>query len=214
MWDSDKLNPLALDILSLGKLVRAGWSFYFESADKLVAVTPVKQSRFRVELGDDDILRLSHELRSGKQATPLPDILQHAINRLQPHTQVLHAKRVPDALNALLLHDIFLHRGMEKVYRTLLHTRGYEAQRLPDPFCWVCAQAKAQRRGLRTHAPLALLAEADATPGVFYHAYGLVTEVVQAHVDVFDDDDNDDASSDEGDASKLETRYLSPVAAL
>ena len=157
MWDSDKLNTVALDnvILSLGKLVRSGWSFYFESADKLVAVTPDKQSPFRVEFGDDDILRLPHELRSVKQAAPLPAILQQDINRLSAQVLHDHAKRVPEALNALLLHGIFLHRGMEKVYRTLLHTRGYVAQRLPDPFCWVCAQAKAQRRGLRTHAPLA-----------------------------------------------------------
>ena len=47
---------------------------------------------------------------------------------------------------------------------------------------------------------------------MFYRAYVLVTDVVQAHVDVFDDDDNDDTSSDEGDASKLEIHYLSPVA--
>ena len=40
VWDSDKLNTVALGILSLGKLVRSGWSFYFESSDKLVAVTP------------------------------------------------------------------------------------------------------------------------------------------------------------------------------
>ena len=112
----------------------------------------------------------------------------------------------------LLLHEIFLHCGMEKVYRTLLHTRGYVAQRLPDPFCWVCAQAKAQMRELRTHAPVALLAEADDTPGVLYCAYVLVTEAVEARVDVFDDDDHDDTSSDEGDAAKLEIRYLSPVA--
>ena len=61
MRDSDKLNTVALDILSLGKLVRSGWSFYFESSDELVAVTPDKQSRFRVGLGDDDILRLPRE---------------------------------------------------------------------------------------------------------------------------------------------------------
>jgi hypothetical protein len=126
VWDSDKLNTVALDILSLGKLVRSGWSFYFESSDKLVAVTPDKQSRFRVELGDDDTLRLPHEMRSGKQAAPLPAILQQDINRLS--AQVLHAKRVPEGLNATLLHEIFLHRGMEKVYKTLLHTWGYVAQ--------------------------------------------------------------------------------------
>ena len=89
VWDSDKLITVTvtLDILSLGKLVPANWSFYFESADNLVAVTPDKQSRFRVELGDDDILRLPHEMRSGRQSAPLPEILQQK-------AQVLHAKRV------------------------------------------------------------------------------------------------------------------------
>ena len=76
----------------------------------------------------------------------------------------------------------------------------------------MCAQAKAQRRGLRTRAPVALLAEADDTPRVPYHSYVLVTEAVKAHVDVFDDDDHDDTSSDEGDAVKMEIRYISPVA--
>ena len=85
--DLDKLSTVALDILSLGKLIRANWSFYVESADNLVAVTPDKRSRFRVELGDDDILRLPHEMRSGRQSAPLPEILQQK-------AQVLHAKRV------------------------------------------------------------------------------------------------------------------------
>ena len=97
VWDSDKLNAVALDILSLGKLARAGWSFYFESADKLVAVTPDKQSRFRVELGYAKLRRLPHELRSGKQAAPLPEILQQGINRPQQQAQVSHTKRVPEA---------------------------------------------------------------------------------------------------------------------
>ena len=87
VWDSDNLSTVAFDILSLGKLVWADWSFYFESADNLVAVTHDKQSRFRVELGDDDILRLPHEMRSGRQSAPLPEILQQK-------AQVLHAKRV------------------------------------------------------------------------------------------------------------------------
>ena len=97
MWDSGKFNTVALNILSLGKLVRAGWSFYFESADKLVAVTPDKQSCFGVELGDDDILRLPHGLRSGKKAATLPEILQQDITRLQQQAQVLHAKRASEA---------------------------------------------------------------------------------------------------------------------
>ena len=121
-----------------------------------------------------------------------------------------------------MLHVIFLHRSMEKVYKTLLHTRGYVAQRLPDPFCWVCAQAKAQRRGLCTHAKAALLVEDDPkaelqefaehrAPGMLYCAYVLVTEAIEACDEVFDDDDHDDTSSDEDDETKLEIRYLPPV---
>ena len=119
---------------------------------------------------------------------------------------------MPEGLNATLLHETFLHRCMEKVFKTLIHTRGYVAQRLPDPFCSVCAQAKAQRRGLHQHASLALFAAVKNTPGVMYQAYVLVTKVVQAHVEVYDDDNNDDTSSDEGNESKLEIQYVSPVA--
>ena len=127
LWDSDKLSTVTFDIPSLGKPVRADWSFYFESVDSLVAVTPDKQSRFEVELGDDAIHHLPHDMRSGRQSAPLPEILQKKAH-------VLSAKRVPEALNALLLHGIFLHCGMETVYNTMLHTCGYVAQQLPDPF--------------------------------------------------------------------------------
>ena len=127
VWDSDKFSTVALDIMSLGKLMRANWSFCVESADSLVAVTTDKQPRFKVALGDDDILRLPHDMRSGRQSAPLPEIL-----RQKAH--VLSAKCAPEALNALLLHVIFLHRDMEKVYKTLMHTHGYVAQRLLDPF--------------------------------------------------------------------------------
>ena len=70
LYDSDKLSTVALDIPSLGKMIRAGWSFYFESVDNFIALTPDKQSHFSVDLGDDDILRLRmpHELRSGRKA--------------------------------------------------------------------------------------------------------------------------------------------------
>ena len=91
VWDSDKPGTVALDILSLGKLVRANWPFHFESADSLVAVTPDKQSRFNVELGNDAILRLPHDMRSGRQSAPLPEIL-----RQKAQCHVLSAKRVPE----------------------------------------------------------------------------------------------------------------------
>ena len=92
VWDLEKLYTVVLEILPLGKLVHSGWPLYFESSNELMAVTPNinTQSHFRVELGDDDTLHLPHEMHLGKQAAPLPEILQQDINRLI--TQVLHAK--------------------------------------------------------------------------------------------------------------------------
>ena len=101
---------------------------------------------------------------------------------------------------------------MEKVFKTLIHTHRYVAQRLPDLLCWVCAQAKAQRHRLHQHALLVLLAAAKDTPGVMYQAYVLVTKVVHAHVEVYDDDNNNDTSSNEGNESKLEIQYVFAVA--
>ena len=58
------------------------------------------------------------------------------------------APRTQEVLNAETLHDIFCHRGMEEIFRTLQNTEGYEAMRLPDGFCAICAQVKAKLRGL------------------------------------------------------------------
>ena len=44
---------------------------------------------------------------------------------------------------------ILLHSGKDKIFRTLQHTKGYEAVRLPDLFCDICAKIKARRRGLK-----------------------------------------------------------------
>ena len=108
--------------------------------------------------------------------------------------------------------------------------RSYVARRFLDPFCWVCAQPKAQRRarGLHTHAnvthaKVAFLVEGEtkavfhefaehSAPGVRYRAYVLVAEAVEARVVVLDDNDHDDTSSDEDDETKLEMQYLSPMA--
>lgn len=204
LYDSDKLSTVTLDILSMGKMIRANWEFHFESADNLIAIPPCKQSRFKVELGMDDILRLPHELREGAAATPLP-----VPNKPVPcDAPVLSVRRVPEEVNALMLHDIFLHRGMEKIFRTLEHTVGYIAVRLPDPHCSWCAQAKSQRRGLHTHNTAIVPVDAEVPVGA---AYQLLVLVAQSHVDIYDDDDHDDTSSDEDDENKLEIHYLSPT---
>ena len=124
IFDADRLDTVTIPILSLGKMVRGGFEFHFDSVEKMYAITPDKQTRFRVELGDDDIVRLPHEMRQGSSAVPIP--------RLEHTGRVRHAKRVPEELNGIMLHDIFCHRSMEKIYRTLQNTFGYDPIKLPD----------------------------------------------------------------------------------
>ncbi len=199
--DAGKLSTVALNLLSMGKLIRNKFSFYLESEDNLYLMSPTKQQKFKMELGDDDILRLPHELRTGKASMPLPKTAA-VLQTSTADDVVLHARRVPEAQNALLLRGIFNHRSMEKVFRTLEHTRGYEAVRLPDVYCAVCARTKAQRRGLHTNLVL----------GDTYEDFILLCCMAEVATDsIFDDDDYDDSSEDGDDSFRLEIEYVSPV---
>ena len=51
-----------------------------------------------------------------------------------------------DKATSQLLHDIFNHASMEKIFQTLGVTKGYKQVRLPDFHCDACPQAKARRR--------------------------------------------------------------------
>ena len=53
-----------------------------------------------------------------------------------------------DKATSQLLHDIFNHASMEKIFQTLGVTKGYKQVRLPDFHCDACPQAKARRRGI------------------------------------------------------------------
>ena len=49
--DSDKLSTVITPILSLGKMLRMNYKFYFDGPDSLVAIPPNCDARLRVELG-------------------------------------------------------------------------------------------------------------------------------------------------------------------
>lgn len=138
MW-TDKLDSVASPVLSMGKLLRKGWKFYFDGPDVLIAQPPDNQLTCTVDLGMDDILHLPHLLRSGKAAVPLPQ---------SAASLCMHVKRTPSQASFAFLHSVFCHRGTEKIYRTLVNTKGYNAERLDDTFCDTCAEIKAKRKGL------------------------------------------------------------------
>jgi hypothetical protein len=190
--DADKLDTVAVNILSMGKMLRKKFKFYFESPDDMVAIAPGGSVAVNLELGGDDIIRFPHTVRQGTAATPLP---------IQP--AALHVKRVPASHNSEVLHDIFCHRSMEKIYQTLLHTVGYKAVRLPDKFCDICAQMRAIRKGL-SHSKV-LLAWPDVLPGDIYPV-GVNFE----RDSIYDDDSFEEG--DEATEALVDIEYIAPTA--
>ena len=126
-------------ILSLGKLLRSGWTFHLGDKGKdCYGTTPGGAHRVNIQLGVDDILRINHELRTGHAAKMLPS---------QPAAVNAVRRSATDA-TASFLHETFFHRSAEKIFRTLGATKGYTQIRLPDHHCSTCAQAKARNFGL------------------------------------------------------------------
>ena len=104
LYDADKFDGIE-PILSMGKMIRLGWKFYFEGTSNCYAVAPDGLSKFMVELGDDDVIRLPHDVRDGAKALPIP---------ATPATSnVLAVRRTVEQMNAGILHDIVCHRSME-----------------------------------------------------------------------------------------------------
>ena len=61
----DKVVGNTEPILSLGKLLRKGVDFHFTDEGKCcVAIAPSGNMQFKVELGDDDVLRLPHNIQT------------------------------------------------------------------------------------------------------------------------------------------------------
>lgn len=194
--NSDKLDNLASPVLSLGKLLRDGYSFTFDDPEHLYAYAPGGAHKFLVELGRDDILRLPHEIRTGSSSRPLPPTTKPVV----PVPVMAVTTRALQRANGIAFHDIFGHCNMEKVYQTLLHTRGYKAIRFPEFVCNSCAKAKAVRKGL-SHAKHPQSAAVE-----------LVLSLLVGDQDSseYDDDNHDDA--DDPSVSSVDLHYVSPVA--
>ena len=208
--DADKLDVVASPVLSMGKMLLDGYKFIFESPTDLWAYAPGGAHKYRVDLGDDAILRLPHEIRTGKQSRPLPSVPSMLVGESdapKADAQVYRVtSRALQTANGMAFHDIFQHGSMEKVYQTLLHTTGYKACRFPDFICTTCAKIKAVRKGLSNKKHDCSLAS-DANGS---HSCNHVTlEDVYVLLSEYDDDDHDDGDEPE---SVDGIEYISPVA--
>jgi hypothetical protein len=146
MYDVDECDlmssHLVSSILSLGKLLRSGFEFHFTDGGKQCYGVAPGGFRVKVQLGNDDILRMHHRIRNGNDAAPLPKFPVNALSRRA------HTERANSA-DSCFFHDVFLHCGAEKVYRTLGVTNGYKQVRLTPYKCSTCAAAKARSFGLK-----------------------------------------------------------------
>ena len=215
--DVDQLSNVSSQIMSMGKLLRLKYKFYFEDENDLIMVTPGGAHRVKVELGGDDIIRLPNTIRTEGICKPLPKLSSEASN-------VYALRRTAQAADGLLLHAVFNHCSAEKVYRTLGSTKGYKQVRLPDVHCDTCARAKAKSFGLsRKHTcpqrdSIQFVDEGGDDPVVYLldeDLSALLTAVVQSGVglpvaNVFepDNDPGDEADLD----SAVEVEFVSPVA--
>ena len=186
IWDTDLMSSdLVTQILSMGKLLRLGWSFQFSDCGKECwAFTPGNAHKVQVLLGTDDILRIPHTIRNGMDSIPMHELPTSNINAL---------RRTIGDVDAILLHEIFNHCGSEKLYRTLLSTVGFKAVRFPEFHCRWCALTKARDFGLK---------QTSRTK---------TASVMPVHP-IYNEDEDPDNGSDADDPNADELDYVAPVA--
>lgn len=176
-------NGLVSNILSMGKLIREGWEFHMsDRGKKCYALTPGGAHQVEVDLGSDDILRICHSTRDGKERAPLPTQPEEAawINTI---------KKSAGNASSRFIHEVFFHRGDEKLTQTLRVTKGYESARITTGHCDSCAKAKAREFGLSNQH--------------------MIQATQTMHDPVFDDDNSLDPADSEPEEDDLE--YISPV---
>jgi hypothetical protein len=203
----DHMSNLMHPILSLGKLVRQGFSFYVGDYGRdMYAVAPGSSYTIKLELGVDDILRIPHSVRTGSASAPLPSAVLHPAMKeascveliyecTQQCTQGISAvTRTMKSANGVFLHEMLNHVSAEKIYHTLSNTKGFKPIRFDLPTCVWCALGKSVRTGLshqrhQNHIDGA----APAAPESLLVSDGTTQYVIAFNNDcVYDDSDDGD----------------------
>ena len=148
--DADLMTEnLISNILSLGKLLRGGWKFHLEEGD-CHGTTPGGAHNVEIQLGIDNILRISHQMRSARERQPLPrPLAEDTVNTV---------KRSAGNATSAYFHECPFHRGDAKLTHTLKNTKGYLPIRIQTGHCDACAAAKAREFGLsQSRAPATIM---------------------------------------------------------
>ena len=137
--NTDYMSDAPSDLLSMCKLIRAGWRFELELGS-LYGYTPNGQ-RVSLLMNSDDVLRMPRTIREDKAELPIPD----------PSVTINVAQTTHEGVSSDFLHRLFNHSNPEKVHQTLGVTTGIKqpACQMKGCKCTACATANARRRGLK-----------------------------------------------------------------
>ena len=189
--DVDILGNVVYPILSMGKLLRKGFDLFLGSLGKDMYMTaPGGAYTVKLELGNDDIIRLPHTVRKGEDSKRLPLAVNAPVNQVC---------RTNKTLNGDFLHQLLNHCNKEKVYQTLVHTTGFKAVRLNFSVCTWCALGKSTRAGLSNinHKLQPSPAEESNVLAIIQDSETGRSHYVLAGAATFDDSDADDSEEDE-----------------
>ena len=139
--DADYVKGITCTLISMGKLIKQGWKFTFELAE-LIGWTP-SGHKVQCTLGDDNVIRIPHGVRTGDEAAELPiPAGDYSIGT------VSNSK---ESATSAWLHATFNHASQDKIWHTLGVTAGFKQPAKPfeDCFCTACATANARGKGLK-----------------------------------------------------------------
>ena len=197
--DADSMEGVVYPLLSMGKMLRAGWCFHFTNNGKdCCAISPDGYTKLQVELGMDDLLRLIHTVRGGKDAAMLPASAPFTQSSMCARYMACVVSRSVLEATAEYVHDLLLHASATRCYYTLLHTTGFKAEHLPLHYCSSCAQANAQRKGLATSPaddPVRVNQRQVPAPVHMAAAGNIDSEALLE--DDYDDQESDESADDE-----------------
>ena len=69
------MHRLYPNLISMGKLIKEGWKFTFEMSELIAWTT--SGHKISCTLGDDNVIRIPHGIRTGKESVELPIPVGH-----------------------------------------------------------------------------------------------------------------------------------------
>ena len=212
----DRLTGVMHPILSMGRMLRDGFSFYLGGSGDtldLYAVVPGGAYTIKIELGQDDILKIPHEIRVGEDSKHLLCLLY--VPTAGQSNSVQGVTRTLKSINGELLHQLLNHSNPEKVFQTLKNTTCFKAIRLEYPTCTWCALGKSTRAGLshQKHPTPRQPAEGNNTYVVSSgdHSYIIALNANEASAEEYEDGEHMENDTD-GDITQDEFEYTAPTA--